>query len=73
MVSTSAPTHLFVLLAAVVLVAAAIWAIVDVATRPFLRGVEKYLWIVAVVVFPGLGAAVWFSYRARRPWAAGTS
>ena len=52
--------------------AVVIYAIVDVATTPAsrVRGLPKPLWFVVLVVFPLVGAILWFVVGKARPGAA---
>ena len=63
MVATMPYSHLWLLVGALVLLCAAIWAVVDIAKSPWLKTADRAVWILIVVFLPLIGAASWMLMR----------
>ena len=45
------------------ILAALVWAIVDIMRTPWLATADRVIWLVIVFLLPLVGAAVWFLMR----------
>ena len=63
MVAETSYSHVWILLAALVLLAVAVWAVVDVARSPWLTTADRVIWLIIVIVLPLVGAAAWLLMR----------
>jgi len=50
-------------LALVVILAALVWAVVDIMRTPWLATADRVIWLVIVFLLPLVGAAVWLLMR----------
>ncbi len=60
---TVAPSFGWIALLAIACLAAAIWAIVDIAKSTTLTSGPKTAWVIIVIVLPLVGAAAWLLTR----------